>query len=223
MFPHPSCTKETRTVNQKRLQQQQPMNYAQSPQFMGYSNTFPSFENYPSPQQFQQQQPQRPMQPDEYLRPNSSSVHIPLSFQHDHYMVDRHANDLRNQQHQGNMIDRIQQNTRNIGKMKHNEPVQMGFQHDYFMTNFETLNDIQNINRDPEMLRFMDRNPTDVNRDQMEKTRLKDKKEFLNYQGGNLQNFVDLTPQYTRKERHNVNTNTYTPMARTLAIPKEKI
>ncbi len=198
MFPHPECTKETRTSNSNRYQQQQHRNIT----------------------------------PDEFLKTQSSSIHQPLNFRHDHYMIDPFSNQISNQpanmQGYGNMI--IQNtpiNTRDIGKMRYDQPVQSSFQNDYFMKNFETFNQMHPVNRifedEMQMNHLGNFNPVDNRRNQMEKTRLHDKKQFMNHQGGNLNNFVDLTPQHTRRDKPDVNTSKYTPMARTLAIPKDKL
>ncbi len=226
MWPHPQCTKETRTSNQKIQQQQQPNFFQHSlpgSPVMGYiPNQGGMFEAVPKRNQPSNQNPSF----EQYLKMSSSSTNQPLSYQHDHYMMDPYAQHIRNQQGgQPQMIDRIQQNTRDIGKMKYNEPVQKNFQQDYFMMNYETLN---NVNRGVPMVDrdnhdFSMRNPTSEQRDMMEKTRNRDRNHFMAQQGGNLMNFVDLNPQYTRKERNNVNTGSYIPMARTMAIPKDKI
>jgi hypothetical protein len=70
---------------------------------------------------------------------------------------------------------------------------------------------------------YGNRNPVNTRRDQMEKTRLQERKEFMNQQGGMMNHFVDLTPQYTRKDKPDINTSSYVPMARTLAIPKDHL
>ncbi len=225
MWPHPQCTKETRTTNQEKQQPNFFQHSLPGAPVMGYiPNQSSMFESVPS-----RNQPTSTQNPpfEQYLKMSSSSTNQPLSYQHDHYMVDPYAQHIRNQQGGGRpqMIDRIQQNTRDIGKMKYNEPVQKNFQQDYFMMNYETLN---NVNRGVPMIDrdnhdFSNRNPTSEERDRMEKTRLKDRNHFMAQQGGNLMNFVDLNPQYTRKERNNINTGNYVPMARTMAIPKDKI
>ena len=162
---------------------------------------------------------------DIFLRMKSSSTPTPINNQHDHYMIDRNANNISNLD-----MERGMQNTRNIGRMKYNEPVQTQFQQSggYFMNNFETLN---NMNRGVPMFdnidtttnKFLERNPVNTRRDQMEKERNADKNKFMEVQGGVMNNFVDMNPQYTRKGRQNVNSSSYVPMARTLAIPKENI
>jgi|LauGreDrversion4_2_1035121.scaffolds.fasta_scaffold13753_3 hypothetical protein len=224
MWPHPQCTKETRTSNQKNQERQLFQHSLPGAPVMGYiPNQGGMFESVPNRNQPNHQ---NPSSFEQYLKMSSSSTNQPLSYHHDHYMMDPYAQHIRNQQGGGQqMIDRIQQNTRDIGKMKYNEPVQKNFQQDYFMMNYETLN---NVNRGVPMIDrdghdFSNRNPTSEQRDMMEKTRNRDRNHFMAHQGGNLMNFVDLNPQYTRKERNNVNTGSYIPMARTMAIPKDKI
>jgi hypothetical protein len=224
MFPHPTCTKETRTTNQKRQDSNFPQqSIVQSPPLMGYSQHTPMFHEMNSPSQFYHQQQNQQQHPDQFLRTMSSSVHQPMAFQHEHYMMDPFSNNIRNQNQSQQMIDRVQQNTRDIGKSRFDAPVQQSFQTNYFMQNYESLNHISNQRMENDMNLFVDRNPVNQRRDNIEKTRLQDRREFMNTQGGNLHNFADLTPQYTRKERHNVNTSKYVPMAKTLALPKDKI
>ncbi len=90
----------------------------------------------------------------------------------------------------------------------------------YAFQNFETLNKI--AEKEEEINRYMERNPVNTRRDEMEKNRLSDKKNFMNLQGGAMNqnhNFNDLKPEYTRKnENHSIQTN-YIPNGRTMAIP----
>jgi hypothetical protein len=92
----------------------------------------------------------------------------------------------------------------------------------YAFQNFETLNKI--AEKEEEINRYMDRNPVNTRRDEIEKTRLADKKNFMNVQGGtmnNHHNFNDLKSQNTRKnENHSIQTN-YIPNGRTMAIPRD--
>ncbi len=92
----------------------------------------------------------------------------------------------------------------------------------YAFQNFETLNKI--AEKEEEINRYMERNPVNTRRDEMEKSRLRDKKDFMNMQGGtmnNNHNFNNLKPQYTRKnENHSIQTN-YIPNGRTMAIPRD--
>ena len=168
--------------------------------------------------------------PEEFLRPMSSSTNQPIPFRHDHYMIDPFSSQISNQSHifQQNgerLIDtQWSQSTRDIGKNRFNAPVQKGMQNDYFMANYETLNKIQG-GSNPFIMGDIhaQRNPVNTRRDQLEKSRLHDKKEFMNEQGGMINRFVDLTPQHTRKDRPDINTSSYVPMARTLAIPKDHL
>ncbi len=156
---------------------------------------------------------------DTFLRSSSTSSHIPLDYNHDNYMKDKFSSHIPNQ---------IPQNTRNVGRMKVDEkPIQQCFQQDYFMSNFETLNQMNKgipmFDNNEFTNHFMERNPTSTRRDQEEKIRTKDNSMFKSYQGGPMNSFVDLNPQYTRKERNNINSSSYVPMPRTLAIPREQV
>ncbi len=92
----------------------------------------------------------------------------------------------------------------------------------YAFQNFETLNKI--AEKEEEINRYMERNPVNTRRDEIEKSRLSDKKSFMNVQGGTMNqnhNFNDLKPEYTRKnENHGIQTN-YIPNGRTMAIPRD--
>jgi hypothetical protein len=89
----------------------------------------------------------------------------------------------------------------------------------YFFQNFETLNHISQ--REEEINHYMARNPVNTRRDEMEKTRLQDKKQFMNQQGGTIHNFADLTPMTTRSMKgEGIQQNRYIPNGRTQAIPK---
>ena len=94
----------------------------------------------------------------------------------------------------------------------------------YAFQNFETLNKISE--KEEEINRYMERNPVNTRRDEIEKSRLIDKKEFMNMQGGttnNNHNFNDLKGQNTRKnDNHSIQTN-YIPNGRAMAIPREMI
>ena len=61
-------------------------------------------------------------------------------------------------------------------------------------------------------------------RDNLEKNRQSDTQQFRSVQGGPISNFQDIRYVNTRTNKNNdINTSSYTPMARTLAIPKEQI
>ena len=112
-------------------------------------------------------------------------------------------------------IDRMGQSTRNIYQDSR-KPVQSSFQSEYFTANFDE-------DRTKTANPFLIRNPTNSRRDDMEKQRNSDTDQFRNTQGGLLNNFVNFQTQNTRKERCQINSNTYVPMPRTMAIPRENI
>ena len=95
--------------------------------------------------------------------PQVSNNSRPINNSHDNYIFDRNAQVFYNQ-NQGNYHNPM--NTRTI---TNNKPVQNNFQNEhtqnYFMSNFETINNGQEINM------YQDRNPVDTRRDQLEKTR----------------------------------------------------
>ena len=130
-------------------------------------------------------------------------------------MFDRNA-ELFYNQNQGNYMNPI--NTRLDSQIN---PVQNNFQNHYtqnfYMSNFETINNSQEINT------FMDRNPVNTRRDEVEKIRNKDRNDFLRHQGGNLNNFTEFQYTNTRKKKNDINTSQYIPASRTMAIPKENI
>jgi hypothetical protein len=147
--------------------------------------------------------------------PQVSNNSRPINNSHDNYIFDRNAQVFYNQ-NQGNYHNPM--NTRTI---TNNKPVQNNFQNEhtqnYFMSNFETINNGQEINM------YQDRNPVDTRRDQLEKTRNSDRQDFLRNQGGNLNNFTKFQYENTRKEKKEVNISSYIPNSRTMAIPKENI
>ena len=114
--------------------------------------------------------------------PQMSSDSKPIKNKHESYMLDRNA-ELFYNYNQGNYLNPL--NTRLDTKIN---PVQNNFQNQYtqnfFMSNFETINNNQEINT------FLDRNPVNTRRDQIEKTRNNARNEFLKKQGGNLNNFT---------------------------------
>ena len=100
-------------------------------------------------------------------------------------------------------------------------PVQNNFQNQYtqnfYMSNFETINNQQEINT------FLDRNPVNTRRDEVEKSRNKDRNDFLRMQGGNLNNFTSFQYENTRKKKNDIDISGYIPNGKTMAIPKENI
>lgn len=146
--------------------------------------------------------------------PQISNQSKPINNKHDNYMFDRNA-ELFFNQNQGNYLNPV--NTR-LGQ---DRPVQDNFQNQYtqnfFMSNFETINNNQENNM------FIDRSPVNTRRDQMEKTRNLDRNDFLRSQGGNLNNFTPFNYENTRKKKNEIDISGYVPNSRTMAIPKEKI
>ena len=147
--------------------------------------------------------------------PQMSSDSKPIKNKHESYMFDRNA-ELFYNQNQGNYMNPV--NTRLDTQIN---PVQNNFQNHYaqnfYMSNFETINNSQEINT------FMDRNPVNTRRDEVEKIRNKDRNDFLRHQGGNLNNFTEFQYTNTRKKKNDINISQYVPAARTMAIPKENI
>jgi len=152
----------------------------------------------------------------DFTFPQMSNDSKPIKKSHESYIFDRNA-ELFYNQNQGNYLNPV--NTRNIEC--NTNPVQNNFQNQYtqnfFMSNFETINNTQERNM------FMDRNPVNTRRDEMEKIRNDDRKQFLNNQGGNLTNFTEFQYESTRKKREQMDISSYIPNSRTMAIPKENI
>ena len=150
----------------------------------------------------------------EYKFPQISNQSKPINNKHDNYMFDRNAEIFFNQ-NQGNYLNPV--NTR----LDQNKPVQNNFQNEYtqnfFMSNFETINKHQENNM------FIDRNPVNTRRDEIEKTRNLDRNNFLKTQGGNLMNFTEFQYENTRKDKNSIDISGYIPNSKTLALPKEKI
>jgi len=146
--------------------------------------------------------------------PQISNQSKPINTRHDNYMFDRNA-ELFFNQNQGNYLNPVN------SRLDQNKPVQDNFQNQYaqnfFMSNFETINNNQESNM------FIDRNPVNTRRDQMEKTRNQDRNDFLRSQGGNLNNFTEFQYESTRKKKNEIDISQYIPNSRTMAIPKEKI
>lgn len=98
----------------------------------------------------------------------------------------------------------------------------MDISSNYAFQNFETLNKI--AEKEEEINRYMERNPVNTRRDEIEKERLSDKKNFMKNQGGTLNqnlNFNDLKPQNTRKNENQTIQTNYIPNGRTMALPKD--
>ncbi len=85
----------------------------------------------------------------------------------------------------------------------------------YFFQNFETFNKISE--KEEEINRFMDRNPVNTRRDQVEKERLQDKKGFMTNQKTQVaEHFHQLTPENTRNDSKSNIQNTYIPNGKTM-------
>ena len=151
----------------------------------------------------------------EFTIPQISNQSKPMNTTHDNYIFDRNSQLFYNNK-MGNYHNPT--NTRFNENVK---PVQNDFQNQYaqnfMMSNFETINNGQEKNL------YIDRNPVITRRDQIEKTRNDDRNIFLKNQGGNLNNFTKFQYDSTRKEKNEINTSSYIPSAKTMAMPKENI
>ncbi len=160
------------------------------------------------------------------LNPVQSHNHLSnYMFEHNmHYNYDANRNlgigipTNSNQNYdRNNNIESTAQRKRSVGVVQNNM-----HGNNYAFQNFETLNKI--AEKEEEINRYMERNPVNTRRDEMEKNRLSDKKNFMNVQGGTMNqnhNFNDLKPEFTRKnENHGIQTN-YIPNGRTMAIPRD--
>ncbi len=158
----------------------------------------------------------------DFFRPVISNNPVALSYNHEHY---DNGLGMGNGMMNGQFFDieRSAMNTRN-NSVDSRKPVQTGFQNDYFTMNYETLNN-QYAQHDQDVNRYLTRNPVNTRRDDMEKIRNKDKQEFLKRQNGfaSPNNEINLGYENTRKNRNNINSSSYVPMARTMAIPRENV
>ena len=154
-------------------------------------------------------------QNEDFLMPKISNMGQPLNKKHESYMFDRNA-ELFYSQNQGNYMNPV--NTRSFdSNANSNIPVQNSFQTNYYMSNFETINQQQ------EQSMFLDRNPVNSRRDQMEKSRNTDRVSFLNTQGGNLTNFTPMSIESTREKKKHIDISSYIPNSVNMAVPKENI
>jgi hypothetical protein len=185
MFPHPECTKQTKTIQQNSVQN----NSVQNNSFQNSNFNNNSIQNNK-----------------DFLRPVISNPSIPLYYNHDSYMNDK------GKQNYNYDIERSISSSRND---KDYRPVQSQMQSNYqFFNNNNNNNNIINEFR----------NPVNTRRDNLEKSRQNDTQQFRSVQGGIINNFQDIRCVNTRTNKNNdINTSSYTPMARTLAIPKEQI
>lgn len=149
----------------------------------------------------------------DFLYPKISNQSKPLNKSHENYIFDRNA-ELFFNQNKGNYMNPV--NTRALDSNKQS-PVQQSFHNDFYMSNYETINFGQEKNM------YLDRNPVNTRRDEMEKMRNVDQKTFLDSQGGHLNNFTDFNIKNTRTNKKSINTSSYIPNAMTMAIPKENI
>jgi hypothetical protein len=141
---------------------------------------------------------------------------VPLKSNYDNYMFEHNANYMYNAER--NLGLGIPMNS-NMGYDRNGEigqrrrcagpsaTVQSGIQGDpgnqYFFQNFETLNKI--AENEEHINRFMDRNPVNTRRDEVEKERLADRKQFMSSQGGMMATrpgtLSEITPQQTRRNK----------------------
>jgi hypothetical protein len=156
-------------------------------------------------------------QTEDFLRPVSSNIPIPIKSNYDNYIFDNNAGEVYNNELQKSKydIERSSICTRN-NFINPKKPVQQDFQNNYFTMNFD------NGNND-EINKFLIRNPVNTRRDDIEKVRNNDRQDFLKAQGGPLTNFNDFKVESSRKNKEEINTSNYIPMPRTMAIPKENI
>ncbi len=183
MFPHPECTKQTRTLQQNNNNQNNTIQHNN----VNFNNNNHNNNN-------------------NFLRPVISNPSIPLYYNHDSYMNDK------GKQNYNLDVERSITSSRND---KDYRPVQSQMQSNYQFFNNNNNNN-NNINE------F--RNPVNTRRDNLEKSRQSDTQQFRSVQGGPISNFQDIRCVNTRTNKNNdINTSSYTPMARTLAIPKEQI
>ena len=163
----------------------------------------------------------------DFFRPIISNVPTPILSNHEHYMCDNNALQLHHLD-----LERSSISTRNNTIDSKKSAVQQSFQNDYYTMNFDNINhlnfnnnnynDNDNYNKqDPN--KYLNRNPVNTRRDLLEKTRNTDRQDFMKKQGGVLSNFNDLRCENTRKDKVEINSSNYVPMARTMAIPKENI
>ena len=184
MFPHPECTKQTRTIQQNNNNQNNTI-----------QNNNVNFNNNNNNKN------------NDFLRPVISNPSVPLYYNHDSYMNDKGK--------QNNSFD-IERNIMSSRNDKDYRPVQSQMQSNYQFFNNNNNNNNNIINE------F--RNPVNTRRDNLEKSRQTDTQQFRSVQGGIISNFQDIRYVNTRTNKNNdINTSSYTPMARTLAIPKEQI
>ncbi len=160
-----------------------------------------------------------------------SQPSIPIHSNYEGYMFEHNANYMYdanknlglgiplNSNTQFDRNGEVGQRKRCAGTVQQN--IQGDVSNQYFFNNFETLNKL--AENEEKINRFMDRNPVNTRRDEIEKERLLDKKQFMNSQGGVMSNFNDLTPQQTRTDKNRSFQNSYVPNGKTMAIPRNMV
>lgn len=150
---------------------------------------------------------------DDFFRPRLSNIGVPINSKHDHYMLDMNAQSFYD-------IERSSISTRNNSNLiEKNNPVQNSFQNNYHTMQFDNKTNDNN----QEVNKFLTRNPVNTKRDDIEKTRNLERQNFLKIQGGPLTNFNDFKVENTRKGRNEINSSSYVPMPKTMAIPTNNI
>jgi len=152
----------------------------------------------------------------DFFRPIISNPSVPLTYNHESYMIDDNARAFHMMD-----IERSSLPTRN-NSMDVRKPVQNAFQNNYSFNEFQNLSSNSN-NIDNNNNKFLTRNTVNTRRDNLDKIRKIEVQEFLEVQGGVLNNFQDFKVENTRKNRNDINSSQYIPMPRTMAIPKENI
>jgi hypothetical protein len=155
----------------------------------------------------------------DFFRPIISNPQVPMSFNHDQYFYDNNIYDQTNNFF--NDIERSSISTRNKA-VESKTPVQSNFQNNYFTMNYETFNNNLQYN-DIEANKIYTRNPVNTRRDLLEKERNSDKQDFLKLQGGYANGVPEFKFETTRRGKYEINSSSYVPMPKTMAIPKEKI
>ena len=150
----------------------------------------------------------------DFFRPIISNTPVPIKNNHEHYMCDNNA--IQMYQYD---IERSSVSTRNNNIDIKRPPVQQSFQNNYYMMNFDN----SNHQNDQEINKFINRNPVNTRRDNLEKSRNTDRQDFLKVQGGVLNNYNDFRCENTRKNKAEINSSNYVPMPKTMAIPKDII
>jgi hypothetical protein len=148
-----------------------------------------------------------------FFRPIMSNNPVLLNYNHDHYNIDNNAMAMNQFD-----IERGSVSTRNKA-FNEQTPVQTNFQNNFDNNLFSNIGN----NQDQEINKYLIRNPVNTRRDNIEKIRNNERQDFLKSQGGMLSDFNQLTFENTRKYKQELNSNSYIPMARTMAIPKENI